>query len=88
MKIYVVLLTTIAVLNLVACSTPADKKDEALAEFTEEKTQTLKEYKECVKSAGAVEEKLAQCEALLKAIGALEGGTVNSTTAAPAATVE
>lgn len=92
MKAHVVLLTTIAALNLAACSTPADKRDAAQAEYTEEKTKTLIEYKECVKDSEGVEAKMAQCEALLKAVGAVEGATVQSSspaeTAAPAEAVE
>jgi len=89
MKAHVVLLTTIAALNLAACSTPADKKDEAQAEYTEEKTKTLQEYKECVKDSEGAEAKMAQCEALLKAVGAVEGATVQSSSpAAPAEAVE
>ena len=87
MKINVVLLTTItiAAFNLAGCTSAEELKDEAQAEYTEEKTQTLKDYKECVKNSEGVEAKMAQCEALLKAIGAVEGGTVQSS--APAAPV-
>jgi len=85
MKTHIVLLTTVVALSLAACSSPADKKDEAQAEYTEEKTKTLQEYKECVKKSEGIEEKMAQCEALLKAVGAVEGATIqNSAPAAPA----
>ena len=89
MKINVVLLTTItiAAFNLAGCTSAEELKDEAQAEYTEEKTQTLKDYKECVKNSEGVEAKMAQCEALLKAIGAVEGGTVQSTAAPVAAPV-
>jgi len=78
MKTHIVLLTTVVALSLAACSSPADKKDEAQAEYTEEKTKTLQEYKECVKKSEGIEEKMAQCEALLKAVGAVEGATIQN----------
>lgn len=84
MKTQTILLTTVLTLGLAACSTPADKKDEALADYTEEKTKTLQEYKDCVKKSEGIEEKMAQCEALLKAVGAVEGTAIQSS--APAAT--
>ena len=83
MKICYVFFSTFLVLNLAGCTSAAEKKDEAAAEYTEEKTETLKEYKNCIKDSKGDEKKLAQCEALLKAVGAVEGGTVTS---APAAT--
>ena len=43
------------------------------AEYTEEKTKTLQEYKECAKDAEGDEQKLKSCEALLKAVEAVEG---------------
>lgn len=78
MKTYLVLLTTIAALNLAACSSAENKKDRAEAEYTEEKTETIKQYKECVDDADGVAEKLAQCEPLLKAVGAMEGAAMPS----------
>jgi hypothetical protein len=84
MKFYFVLFGTFLILNLAGCTSAAEKKDEAQAEYTEEKTETLKEYKECVKKSEGVEAKMAQCEALLKAVGAVEGGTVQSSAPAPA----
>ena len=85
MKFYAVLFGTFLILNLTGCTSAQDMKDEANAEYTQEKTQTLKEYKECVNKSGGVAEKMAQCEALLKAVGAMEGSTVTSAPA-PAAT--
>jgi len=73
MKIHVVLFFVFAVLSLAACSTAEEKKDEAQAEYTKEKTETLKEYKECVKGAEGDAAKMSQCEALLKAVEAVEG---------------
>lgn len=53
---------------LTACgSSPEKEKARAEAEYTEEKTKTLKEYKTCVKKAGEDKEKLDACERLLKA---------------------
>ena len=61
---------------LSACgSSPAEKqmeaqavKIEAEAEFTAEKTETLKEYKKCVKKSGGEPDNLRICEALLKVL--------------------
>ena len=75
MKIYIALLTALAVFNLTACSTASEERDEAQAEYTEEKTKTLQEYKDCVKVAEGDEAKMAQCESLLKAVEAVEGST-------------
>jgi hypothetical protein len=75
MKFYFILLGALLVFNLEGCTSAEDKKNEALAEYTEEKTETVREYKECVKDAEGDEAMLAQCEALLKAVGAMEGGT-------------
>lgn len=53
---------------LVACgSSPQQKKDIADARLTEEKTKTMKEYKECVKKAKENTAKLDACERLMKA---------------------
>lgn len=78
------ILTTLVALSLTACSTPSDKKEEAQAEYTEEKTKTLQEYKECVKKSEGAQEKMAQCEALLKAVGAVEGATIQNSAPATA----
>lgn len=75
MKIQTILLITIAAVSLTACSTASEQKDEAQAAYTEEKTKTLQEYKECVKASEGDEAKMAQCEALLKAVEAAEGST-------------
>ncbi len=88
MKISSVLLGTFLTLNLSACSTPQQKKDEAEAEYTSEKTQTLQEYKACVNASEGAPAKMAQCEALLKAVGAVEGNAVISAPAVTPAPVE
>ena len=88
MKTYLVLLGVFLILNQAGCTSAKEKQEEAQAEYTEEKTKTLKEYKECVKESEGAEAKMAQCEALLKAVGALEGGTVQSSAPAPAAPTE
>lgn len=88
MKINFILLGTFLILYLVACTSAQEMKDEAEAEYTEEKTETLKEYKACVKESEGAEAKMAQCEALLKAVGAVEGGTVQSSAPAPATPAE
>ncbi len=53
---------------LTACgSSPEKDKARAEAEYTEEKTKTLQEYKDCVKKAKEDQAKLDACERLLKA---------------------
>ncbi|MCM2678550.1 hypothetical protein [Echinimonas agarilytica] len=56
---------------LVGCSSSKDDLNDAQAEYTEEKTKTLQEYKECIDDADDKEE-VAKCEALLSAVKALE----------------
>ncbi len=85
MKFHTALFGSIMILNLTGCTSAQEKKDEAQAEYTEEKTATLKEYKECVNKSEGVAAKMAQCEALLKAVGAVHGGTVAAPAPAPAA---
>ena len=54
---------------LVACgNSPQQKKDIAEARLTEEKTKTIKEYKECIKKAKEDTDKLDACERLLKVV--------------------
>jgi len=79
MKFYV-LLSILIVVNVSGCAkrSPQAQKQEAEAEYLNEKTNTLKEYKECVKNSGGADAKMKTCDALLKAINAVEG------TAAPA----
>ena len=74
MKAHIFVVSIFIALNLAACASSEEMKAEADAEFTEEKTETLREYKECVKGSAGDEAKMAQCEALLKAVEALEGG--------------
>ena len=74
MKIYSVLFIGVFALGMTACSTPQNREAKAQAAYTEEKTATLQEYKKCVEEAAADEAKMAQCEALLKAVQAVEGG--------------
>ena len=54
-------------------ASPEKKKAKAEAEYTQEKTKTLQEYKECVKKAKEDEQKLDACERLLKAVDATGG---------------
>lgn len=54
-------------------SSPDERAAEAQAEYTEEKTKTLQEYKECVNDADGDEQELKSCEALLKAVQAVDG---------------
>jgi hypothetical protein len=59
----------IGVVSLLAACGSSPEKDKARAEaaYTEEKTKTLKEYKDCVKKAKEDQAKLDACERLLKA---------------------
>lgn len=64
----------IVVLGLSACAkrSPEAQKQQAEAEYTEEKTKTLQEYKKCVNDSAGDAEKLKICNALLKAVKAAE----------------
>jgi len=75
MKKYVFLISIFMVLNLSACAkrSPEGQKQQADAEYTEEKTKTLQEYKKCVKDSVGDSEKLKICDALLKAVDAAGG---------------
>ena len=70
---YSKLMLVICMSGLAACSSPQDKAAEAEAEYSQEKTKTLQDYKKCVKDAGDDEKDLKQCESLLKAVEAVEG---------------
>jgi hypothetical protein len=60
--------------TLAGCSSsPQEREDEARAAFMEERTRTVKEYKECIKKADDDEARLKTCEALLKAVEAAGG---------------
>lgn len=74
MKIDMSILIVVLVMFLAACTTPDQRAAKAEAEYTEEKTATLKEYKNCAKSAQGDDTKMKECEALLKAVQAVEGG--------------
>jgi len=68
-------------LLLTGCgSSPAEKKAEAEARLTQEKTKTMQEYKECIKRAKNDTAKLDSCERMLKV---LEVDSQNGSTAAP-----
>jgi PBP1b-binding outer membrane lipoprotein LpoB len=58
-------------LLIAGCASPKEQKDEAEAEFIEQKTATIEEYKDCIKEAGTDEPKLNACESLLKAVQGL-----------------
>lgn len=74
MKIHLTLFGIVLALSLAACTSAKDKEAKANAQYTEEKTETLIEYKKCVKDSGGDEIKMKQCDALLKAVEAVEGG--------------
>lgn len=67
------LLCLIILSVVVSCSSPQDRAANAEAEYTEEKTKTLQEYKDCIAKAEQDKQKLEQCELLLKAVDAVEG---------------
>jgi len=52
-------------------SSPKEQKDEAEAAYIEQKTETVDEYKTCIKDAGTDEAQLNACESLLKAVPGL-----------------
>jgi hypothetical protein len=52
-------------------SSPKEQKDEAEAAYIEQKTETIEEYKTCIKDAGTDQVKLDACESLLKAVPGL-----------------
>jgi hypothetical protein len=70
----VAVLVVFACAGLAGCSSAEKKAAKADAAYTEEKTKTLQEYKECIKDADDDEKELAACEQLLKAVQAVEGG--------------
>lgn len=67
MKYWTLLMAALLTGSMTGCSSPKDDMQEAEAEFTQEKTKTLQEYKECVDEADN-EHELKKCEALLKAV--------------------
>lgn len=71
MKMHLVLLTTIAVLNLAACAAD-ETKDQAQAQYSDEKTEAQQAYNDCVKNADGDKVLLDQCQPLLQAVGAVE----------------
>ncbi|MBW8189410.1 hypothetical protein K0504_00055 [Neiella marina] len=71
MKHWTLMAAALLSFMMVGCSSPKDEMQEAEAEFTQEKTKTLQEYKECV-DASDDEHELKKCEALLKAVEAVE----------------
>ena len=66
-------LVCLILVSSVACTSSKERAQEAEAEYTEEKTKTLKEYKQCIKDAEGDEKKTAACEGLLRAVEAVEG---------------
>lgn len=62
------------------CSSTQDKSNKAQAEYTKEKTKTLQQYKDCAKKAKGDEAELQKCDALLKAIEAVEGTSTKPAT--------
>ncbi len=67
------LATALLMALIAACSSPERKAAKAEAEYTEEKTETLRDYKRCVERAKGDETKLKACEPLLKAVEATSG---------------
>ena len=63
-----ILVTGIISLMTACGSSPEKQKARAEAEYTEEKTKTMQEYKACVKKAKEDQQKLDACERLLKAV--------------------
>jgi len=77
LNISVMVLVALFTVAIVGCTGGAERKaHRAEAAYNKEKTQTLKDYKKCVKKASGNEKKQQECEGLLKALSASEGGTV------------
>ena len=67
MKIFKFALLVLTIVTVAACGSAERKKNKAEAQYTEEKTKTMQEYKSCVKKAKDDQDKLDACERLLKA---------------------
>ena len=61
------IIITSAFVTLVACSSGERKVNKAEAEHTREQTKTMQEYKSCIKKAKQDQDKLDNCERLIKA---------------------
>ena len=67
MKLVKFALLILTIVTIAACGSAERKKNKAEAQYTEEKTKTMQEYKSCVKKAKDDQDKLDACERLLKA---------------------
>ena len=67
MKLIKFALLLLTIVTVAACGSSERKKNKAEAQYTEEKTKTMQEYKSCVKKAKEDQDKLDACERLLKA---------------------
>lgn len=60
-------LVVLTIITISACGSSERKKNRAEAAYYEEKTDTMQEYKSCVKKAKEDQEKLDACERIIKA---------------------
>jgi thymidine phosphorylase len=83
MQITKLLLAIAGTLLLAACrsATPQEQLVRAQAEYTEEQTKTMQQYKKCISEAGGDQARLDTCERILKAI---DPGSASAPAAAPA----
>lgn len=74
MHIITPVVVLLAATSLAACSSAEKRAHKAEAEYAEEKTEILKDYRRCVDDSNGEEAELKKCESLLKAVEAIEGG--------------
>jgi hypothetical protein len=67
MKVLKFALIVLTIVTVAACGSAERKKNKAEAQYTDEKTKTMQEYKSCIKKAKEDQDKLDACERLLKA---------------------
>ena len=68
MTVFKTAIFVIVLASLTACGSAERKKNKAEAAYYDEKTETMQEYKSCVKKAGDDQAKLDACEMLIKAV--------------------
>ena len=69
MRMFKTAILAVTLAALAACGSAGEKqKNKAEAEYTQEKTKTMQEYKSCLKKAKQDQDKLDACERLIKAV--------------------
>ena len=67
MKICKAALVVLMVITVSACGSSERKKNRAEAEYKQEQTKTMQEYKSCINKAKEDQAKLDACERIIKA---------------------